>query len=189
MALVASPYGFALRYNPSGQSRAKAYAILPAYTTAIGFGDGVILDTNGSITVGTAANDLIGVFAGCEYVDPTGKPNVSKNWPGTAGCTNIVAWVHDDPNNVYEGQFAISATTVLQAAIGDQVDLVAGTPNALTGQSAQSFNATLKGAGVQGQFRILGVGVDGFYDALANPFPTALVQIARHQFLVAKTAI
>ncbi len=189
MALTASPSGFTLRYNPSGQSRAKAYAIAPAYTTTIGFGDAVILATDGTITVGAAAADVIGVFAGCEYVDATGKPNVSKNWPGTTGCTNIVAWVHDDPSNVYEAQFATGATGVVQAAIGDQVDLVAGVPNAMTGQSAEALNAALKGAGVQGQFRIIGAGADGFYDATNNPFPTALVQIARHQFVAVKTAI
>ena len=137
MGTVANPSGFALRRHPSGQTRAKSYAIDAGYTTAIGYGDAVILNTNGTVTVGTANADLLGVFAGCEYIDPTGKPCVSKNWPGTAGCTNIVAWVYDDPENEFEVQASAAASGYVQAAIGDQADLVAGTPNALTGQSAR----------------------------------------------------
>ena len=189
MSLTASPSGFTVRAHPTGQSRANRYVIDTAYTTAIGFGDAVILATNGTITVGTAAADILGTFAGCEYIDPTGKPTTSKNWPGTTGCTNIFCYVYDDALNVFEGQFATGASGVVQSAIGDQVDLVAGTPNALTGQSTQALNAALKGAGVQGQFRIIGFGPDGVYDATANPFPTALLQIARHQYVAVKTAI
>jgi hypothetical protein len=42
---------------------------------------------------------------------------------------------------------------------------------------------------VQGQFRIVGFGPDGVYDATLNPFPTVLVQNARHQFVAVKVAI
>jgi len=189
MSLTASPFGFGCRYHPTGQTRANRYVIDTAYATAIGYGDAVILNTNGTITVGAAAQDLLGTFAGCEYIDPTGKPTTSKNWPGTTGCTNIFCYVYDDALNVFEAQFAATASGDVQAAIGDQVDLVAGTPNASTGQSTQALNATLKGAGVQGQFRIIGFGPDGVYDATLNPFPTALLQIARHQYIAVKTAI
>lgn len=189
MSLTASPVGFKLRNHPSGQSRANAYKIDPTYTTAIGKDDAVVLNTNGTIQVAAAAADFLGTLAGVEYIDPTGKPTCSPNWPGLAGCTNIVAYVYDDPLNVFEAQFATGATGDVQAAIGDQTDLVAGTPNAATGQSTMALNATLKGAGAQGQWRIIGFGPDGVYDATLNPFPTALVQIARHQFVAVKTAI
>ena len=188
MGTVANPSGFSLRRHPTGQSRAKAYTIDAAYATAIGFGDAVILNTNGTITVGAAASDLLGVFAGCEYIDPNGKPCASPNWPGTAGCTNIVAWVYDDPENEYEVQASAAASGYVQAAIGDQADLVAGTVNAF-GRSTQALNATLKGAGVQGQFRIIGFGPEGMYDASLNTIPTVRVKIARHQFVAVKTAI
>lgn len=190
MALTASPSGFTLRKHPTGQSRATAYTIDAAYATAIGYGDAVILDTNGTLTVGTATNDLIGVFAGVEYVDAEGKPVVSKRWPGAvSGATNIVAWVYDDPANIYEVQVAANGTGYVQTAIGTQADLVAGTPSATTGQSAQALSATLEAAAAQGQFRIIGFGPDGVYDATTNPFPTVLVQIAQHQFVANKTAI
>lgn len=190
MALTASPSGFVLRKNPTGQSRANAYTILASYATAIGYGDVVALATDGTIQQAAAAADTLGVFAGVQYTDSTGKPNFAKNWPGAvSGATNIVAYVYDDQDNIFEVQVGASGTGYVQAAIGDQADLVAATPVAATGQSAEYLNATLKGAGVQGQFRIVGFGSDGFYDATTNPFPTVLVQQARHQLTAAKVAI
>jgi len=189
MSTTATPNGFTVRKHPSGQSRATAYTILTGYTSAIGYGDAVILNTDGSITVGTANADTIGTFAGCEYTDVTGKPTTSKNWVASTTATNITAYVYDDPENIFEVQVGASGSGYVQAAIGDQADLVAGTVNATTGNSAQYLNATLKGAGVQGQFRVVGFGTDGVYDATNNPFPTVLVKNARHQFVAVKVAI
>lgn len=191
MALVASPYGFVLRKHPTGQSRANAYTIDAAYATGIGYGDAVTLNTNGTLTLGPAGTtDLIGVFAGVHYKDATGKPTYAKNWPGAvSGATDIVAYAYDDPENVYEVQVAASGTTYVQTAIGAQADLVAGAVVAATGQSTMALNATLKAAAAQGQFRIIGFGPDGIYDATLNPFPTVLVQIAQHQYIANKTAI
>jgi hypothetical protein len=190
MALVASPFGFVLRKHQNGQSRANAYTIAANYNTAIGYGDAVILDTNGTLTVGTATNDLIGVFAGVHYKDATGKPTYSKNWPGAVtGATEIVAYVYDDPENIYEVQVEAGGTGYVQTALGAQADLVAGTVNAVTGQSTMALEATIEAAAAQGQFRIIGFGPDGLYDATLNPFPTIMVQIAQHQFVANKTAI
>lgn len=190
MATTASPFGFLCRKHPSGQSRANAYTIAADYDTAIGYGDAVILDTNGTLTVGTATNDLLGVFAGVHYKDATGKPVFSKSWPGAVtGATEIVAYVYDDPENVFEAQVEAGGSALVQTAIGAQTDLVAGTPNAVTGQSTMALEATIEAAGAQGQFRIVGFGADGVYDATTNPFPTVLVQIAQHQFVANKVAI
>jgi hypothetical protein len=189
MALTATPFGFVCRKHPTGQTRATAYTIASGYASAIGYGDAVILATDGTITVGTANADTIGTFAGCEYVDGGGKPNESKNWPASQVATNIIAYVYDDPANIFEAQVASGGTGYVQAAIGDQADLVAGTVNTVTGYSAQALNATLKGAGNQGQFRIIGFGPDGLYDATNNPFPTVLVVNIRHQYQAVKTAI
>ena len=190
MATVASQFGFIPRYHPSGQDRANAYTILADYNTGIGYGDAVILNTNGSITLGTATNDIVGVFAGVHYKDSTGKPNFRKNWPGAVtGATEIVCYVYDDPRTVYEVQVEAAGTGYVQAAIGAQADLVAGTVNATTGHSTMALEATIEAAGAQGQFRIIGFGPDGVYDATLNPFPTVLVQIAQHQYVANKVAI
>jgi len=190
MATAASPFGFVLRKHPTGQSRANTYTIAATYNTAIGYGDPVALNTDGTLNIGTAGNDFIGVFAGVQYVDATGKPTYAKNWPGAvSGATNIVAYVYDDPDNVYEVQVGASGSGYVQTAIGAQANFVVGTPNAATGHSTSALNATLIAAGSQGNFRIVGFGSDGFYDATNNPFPSVLVQAATHQYVANKTAV
>ena len=190
MALTASPFGFLLRKHPTGQSRANAYTIAAAYNTPIGYGDAVILNTDGTLTIGTATNDLLGVFAGVHYKDAAGKPQISKRWPGAvAGATEIVAYVYDDPDNVYEVQVEAGGSAYVQTVIGTQSDLVAGTPNAATGHSTMALDKDVESATAQGQFRIVGFGNDGPYNATTNPFPTVLVQIAQHQYVANKVAI
>lgn len=189
MSLLASPFGFLLRKHATGQSRANAYT-LSASAAAMGYGDPVALDTNGLLIPATAGNDIIGIFAGVQYNNATGKPNFSKNWPGsTAGATGIVAYVYDDPENTFEVQVGASGTGYVQTAVGAQANVVMGTPNAVTGQSTSALNATLIAASSQGQFRIVGFGANGPYDATTNPFPEVLVQIAQHQYVANKVAI
>ncbi len=190
MALTASPYGFVLRKHPTGQSRANAYTITASYNTAIGYGDPVLLNTDGTLNIGTAGSDFIGIFAGVHYNDASGKPTYSKSWPGAVtGATNIVAYVYDDPTNVYEVQVGSGGTDYVQTAIGAQANFVIGTPNSATGQSTSYLNATLIAAASQGNMRIIAFGNDGIYDATLNPFPTVLVQNATHQYVANKTAI
>ena len=189
MSLTASPSGFLCRKHPTGQSRGNAYTCSASAAT-MGYGDPVALDTNGLVIPATAGNDFIGIFAGCQYKDATGKPVLSKSWPGsTSGATEIVCYVYDDPNNVFEVQVGASGTGYVQTAVGAQANAVMGTPSTVTGQSTSYLNATLIAASSQGQFRIIGFGADGIYDATYNPFPTVLVQIAQHQYVSNKTAI
>ena len=190
MSTTASPSGLLLRRNPSGTPRANAYTIAAAYATGIGYGDAVSLNTNGTITQTAAAADMLGQFAGVEYIDAQGKPTYSKNWPtgGVPGATNIRAYVYDDFDNIYAIQIAANGTTYDQTAIGAHADLVAGVPNAASGQSTMALSSTLKSAGVQGQFRIVGF-EDGPYDASNNPFPVVLVQVAQHHFMANKVSI
>ena len=60
--------------------------------------------TGGTIQIGSATNDgvqLVGVFAGCEYVDATtGKLKFSNTWPGSGSANtnfDIKGFVYDDP--------------------------------------------------------------------------------------------
>ena len=166
MSATAAAMGLIPVYHPSGLDRAQAYTINPTYNTAIYKGDPVILNSNGTVTVGTAAAALMGVFAGCEYVDATGKPTVSNYYPASQSVATgsvITAWVYTDPEIVYEiqavGQLSATLATAM-AAIGDEADItyVAGT--ATTGLSACNLNtAALAGAAAQKQFRIVGFGL------------------------------
>lgn len=189
MPAASAPFGFRPAYSPTGFDRAKRYPIAAAYATAILKGQPVILATNGTITAGTAAADLLGIFAGCEYVDATGKPNVSPNWPAAQAVltgTTPFAWVYDDPENVYEVQAdgSLAATSV-----GDQADVSnAAAGSTVTGQSQATLSATLAGAGVQAQFRIVGLALNQD-NAWGDLFTVVQVKIARHQFVANKVAV
>ena len=187
MSAASAPFGFRPAYHPSGLERAKKYAIASAYGTAIYKGQPVILNTNGTIVVGTAAADLLGVFAGCEYVDSTGKPTVSTFWPASTAVlagTVPTAWVYDDPEQIYEVQ---SDGSIAQTAIGDQAD-VSNVGNNANSLSTATLSATLAGAAAQAQFRIIGFGQQ--IDNLpGDAFTVVQVKLARHQFISNKVAI
>lgn len=187
MSATSFPFGFRPAYHSTGKDRDNKYAIAAAYGTAIYEGQPVILNTNGTITAGTAAADILGVFMGCEYVDATGKPNVSSFWP--AGQTVLsgtvpVAWVNDDPNTVYEVQ---ADGSLAQAAVGDQADVTNVGANA-NGRSQATLASALAGAGVQAQFRIIGFG-QALDNLPGDAFTVAQVKIARHQFISSKVAV
>lgn len=189
MSATNAPFGFRPAYNPIGLERAKKYTIAAAYGTAINEGQPVILATNGTVTAGTAAADLLGIFAGVEYVDATGKPNYSPNWP--AGQTVLagtvpVAYVYDDPSNVYEVQ---ADGSVAQTAIGDQADVSnVSAVNSLVGRSQCTLSASLAGVGVQAQWRIVGFGQQ-LDNAPGDAFTIVQVQLARSQFVANKVAV
>ncbi len=186
MSAALNPFGFRPAFHPSGLDRAKAYTIAAAYATAINKFQPVILNTNGTVTAGTAAADLLGVFAGVQYVDATGRPQFSFSWPtgGVTGATNIIAWVWDDPNVVYEVQ---ADGSIPQTAIGDQADIT-NVSNQSLGLSTCTLSSTLAGAGVQAQWRIVGFGQQ-LDNTPGDAFTIVQVQLARHQYVANKVAI
>lgn len=184
MSATLAPFGFVPVNNFAAQSRARPYTIASGYGTAIYKNQPVILNTNGTITVGTAAADLLGIFVGVEYTDATGKRVVSNYWPASTTATNIVAWVVDDPGAEFLVQ---SDGSIAQTAIGDQAD-VSNVGNNGNGMSQATLSATLAGAGAQGQFRI--VGFDGSVDnAAGDTYTKVIVRLARHQLVANKVAI
>lgn len=194
MSATASPYGLVPVYHPSGLDRATAYTINPTYNTAIYKGDPVILNANGTVTVGTAAAALLGVFMGCEYVDATGKPTYSNFYPASQSVQSgsvITAWVITDLETVYEVQMSgqLSATlATAMAAIGDEADIIYTAGTSATGLSACALNTTLAGAGSQKQFRIVGFGLAPD-NAPTDACPVVRVTLANTQFRVPTTAI
>ena len=183
MALTAQSYGMIPVSSQSGQPGTRTFAILPAYTTAIYEGSLVIIDgTGGGIQLGDGTSDALGVFEGCEYIDPTGKPVVSNYWPGTASCTNIKAFVQVDAATVYKVGVSANGANFTQAVVGGSVDIATPTAgSATTGKSTASVTAT-PGAAVA-QVRVLGFVDNTPYDATTNPFPELLVQLAQSQLI------
>jgi len=187
MSATSAPFGFRPAYHPSGFDRAQKYQVADGYGTAMYKGQPCILNTNGTVTVGTAAADLLGILAGFEYTDTSGKPWVSTYWPASqaiASGTTATAWVYADAANVYEVQ---ADGSIAQAGVGDQTD-VSGVGNNANFMSTCTVSATLAGNGSQGQFRIIGFGQE-IDNAPGDAYTIVQVQLARSQYIANKVAI
>lgn len=197
MSAVNAPYGFMAVKHPSGCIHANEYTIASGYAANIFEGDPVKLVTGGTIELGTSDGtrtgtvdniSILGIFAGCSFVDASGKPTWSPYWPTGQVATQIKAYVYDDPLIVYSVQ---SSGSIAATAIGDQADwngFTAPGGSTATGKSLATLNSTLAGAGQQAQFRI--VEFDRAIDnAAADAFTRVLVQVAEHQYVAEVPAV
>jgi hypothetical protein len=189
MPSTAAPFGFEPVYLPSGPMYAQAFpdGIASAYGTAIYSGQPVILNTNGTLTAGTTNADILGIFAGVTYTPTGGRPILSPYWPASAtyeagSCT---AYAYTDPMTVYRVQ---SDATLAATAVGDQADVSnVSNGSVYTGRSTCTLG-TLKGNGVQGQFRVINLALEPG-NAWGDTYVNVHVQIARHQYIAVKVAI
>jgi len=81
------------------------YRIAANNTTAIFQGDLVIPTTSGQITryVAGTSNAVVGVFNGCFFTNPTTqKPTFSNFYPASTNASDIIAFVVDGPDTVFE---------------------------------------------------------------------------------------
>ena len=182
MSTTSAPYGFRPSFHNSGQMRPKAYTIASAYAASIYSGDPVKLVTAGTIELGTsdgtrsgtaAGISLLGIFAGVEYLDSTGKPTIAPFWTGGTTGTNVVAWVYDDPETIYDVQFAnpgTPGTDSVQTAVGAECDWRVASPGGSTSTGISSTYLTAEVA-TSGQFQITGYAyliTDSATDAYVN---------------------
>ena len=182
MSSTSAPYGFRPSFHNSGQMRPKAYVITSAYAVSIFSGDPVKLTSDGVIQLGTSDGTrsgttdgvtLLGILAGVEYLDATGKPTISPFWPGGTTGTNITAWVYDDPETLFDVQYAnpgTPGTDSVQTAVGAQCDFRVASPggSTATGISSTYLTATVA---TSGQFQITGFAflvTDSLTDAYVN---------------------
>ena len=87
-----------------GQSR---YRIASGYSTKIFQGDLVKQVTGGGIERAAASSTVpvVGVFNGVQYTDPTtGEQVFANHYPGSISASDIIGFIIDDPNVVFEVQ-------------------------------------------------------------------------------------
>jgi len=155
MANKNAPRGFLpMRHNSGGEIRTNEYAIAADYNVKIHKGDPVILTGTGKniAIAGAGVEETLGVFAGCSYIDSTGRHQFSPYWPGVITNTNIVAYVYDDPNIVFE----VQVDTCAEGDIGNQMDLAEGAGSDATGQSGAYLDESTKGT-TGASFLVLGL--------------------------------
>jgi hypothetical protein len=154
MANVNAPMGFMpVRHINGGLVRSNPYAITDAYATSLYTGDAVVI-TSGALAIGAENSALlVGVFAGCQFLDSSGVPGArfSPYWPAstaTTGAVGAIAWVWDDPGTIFRAQCSVGTAFAKATHIGGSYDLI--TTNAgstLTGQSGMEVNLGDTGTG------------------------------------------
>lgn len=199
MSSTSAPFGFRASFHNSGQIRPKAYVIASGYAANIFQGDPVKLVDAGVIQLGTSDGTrtgtvagilLLGIFAGCQYNDSLGKPTVSAYWPtGTSG-TEIIAYVYDDPETLFETQYTnpgTPGTTTMQTAVGEQMDWVVASPG---GSTATGLSNTQIGVieTTSGQFQMTGFGGE-INDSITDAYNVVIVRINEHIYKAAVNSI
>lgn len=195
MASTSAPFGFRPSFHNSGQIRAKAYQLASGYATSIFSGDPVKLSTDGTVVLGTSDGTrsgtvdgvkLLGIAAGVQYLDSTGKPTISPFWTGSTATYNTAAvtiWVYDDPEILFDTQYTNPGTpgsTSVQTAVGEEADWVVASPGGSTSTGLSSSQLTALQS-TSGQFQITGFQYN-INDSLTDAYVIVTVRINEHQY-------
>ena len=175
-------------YNSSGQSRYRITTADATNTTSIFQGDIVTQNTAGIVTRiaradgGGATSDIIlGVFNGCFFTDPTtSKPTFSNRWPGNA-ATDAIAFIYDDPMDVFEIQ-ADAAFPV--ADLFGNFDIVdnSGTGSTDSGISFVELDVSTGATGATLPLKALDISGDPENSDVSTANTNVLVTIQNHLF-------
>ena len=171
-------------YNSDGDTQ---YRIASNTATAIFQGDTVTFGVSGGVSTGfivkhtPAAPNILGVFLGCQYTDPTSKKPVWRNYyPGSIVADDIVAFVVDDPNAL----FLVQASGIAgAAAIGQNANLVqTAAGNTTTGVSGLELNTGSLGAASDLNVKVVGVTTDPSNSDLTAAYADLIVVINEHLY-------
>ena len=199
MSSTSAPFGFRASFHNSGQIRPKAYTIASTYAANIFSGDPVKLVDAGTVQLGTSDGtrsgttdgiSLLGTFAGCQFNDSLGKPTVSPYWPSGTTATEIIAYVYDDPETLFNVQYSnpgTPGTTSMQTAVGEEMDWVVASPG---GSTSTGLSNTQIGVieTTSGQFQLTGFGNE-VGDSITDAYIVAIVRINEHQYKASVNSI
>jgi hypothetical protein len=162
-----------------GQSR---YRIASGYSGKIFQGDLVKQVTGGGVERAAASSTVpvVGVFNGCQYTDPTTGETVFKNYyPGSIAASDIIAFVIDDPNVVFEVQ-ADAAFPV--ADLFGNFDIVdnATTGDVKSGRSNMELDVTTGATTTTLPLKAIDISQDPDNDDVASANTNVMVVIQNH---------
>lgn len=145
MANVDKAYGLRPMGNLSATGAQKQYGYLIADNQSGAIYQGDLVTISGGYVVkfdATLHTLAVGVFNGCNYVDPTsGKPTWSNYYPGSVNITTgqITADVIDDPNQLFSIQ---ADEDVVQADFGKNAAIAYTAGSNVTGVSATELDSS-----------------------------------------------
>ena len=103
---------------------------------------------------------------------------MSPFWPGRASATEIVAYVYDDPETLFDVEYAnpgTPGTDSVQAAVGKQADWTVASPGGST-QTGLSNTLLTALQATSGQFQITGF-ANRVGDSLTDAYVVATVRM------------
>ena len=149
---------------PGGTTGTTKYSIADNQGTAIFTGDPVKFKNDGTVEVAAAGNPSCGVFMGCFYTDPsTSKPTFRNFFPASLSPGDAIAFVADDPNQLFIAQQDSAAGNIVAADLNLNADLVFGAGSTTTGMSGVEIDSSSKNTTAALQVKLL-----DFYDVPSN---------------------
>ena len=161
-----------------GQSR---YRIAANYGTSIFQGDLVMQVTGGGVEIhadgGTVP--IVGVFNGCMYTDPTTSEQIFSNYyPASTNASDIIAFIHDDPNTVFEVQ---ADDTFPVADLFGNFDIVyTNSGSTYTGISGAELDVTTGATATSLPLKAIDISQDPDNSDVASANTNVLVVIQNH---------
>jgi len=187
MANLDSPFGLRPVRMVNGSpfsNQQNRYRIAANYGTSIYQGDLVQVVTGGGIERVAASGSglILGVFNGCTYTDPsTGKQKWSNYYPASTNASDIIAFVIDAPDTVFEVQ-ADAAFPV--ADLFGNFDIVDNSPvgDTTSGISNLELDVTTGATTSTLPLKAIDISQDPLNDDVATANTNVLVVINNHLF-------
>jgi hypothetical protein len=167
-------------YQGQGQQQ---MTIASNETNSIFMGDPVVLNANGSISRGSSAGaELVGVFNGCFYTDPTSqKPTFSNHYPGAIVADDIVANVISDPDVVFEVK--CDDANAGRAQVGSTANIATyAAGSTKSGISGVSIDGSTFGTSNASNFAVYDLSTDPDNSDYTAANANILVRINKHQY-------
>jgi hypothetical protein len=177
MANVDKPFGLRPLGNLSatGAQKQYGYEIADNQSGAIYQGDLVTVYDGYLVKFAPATHTAaVGVFNGCNYIDPSsGKPTWKNYYPGSVNITSgkIIADVIDDPSQLFIVQVDES---VAQTQIGMNADVVGTGGSTTTGVSSMELDSSTIAKAAALNLKIVGL-----WDVPGNEFGTNAVVVVK----------
>ena len=177
MANVNKPFGLRPIGNLSatGAQKQYGYEIADNQAGAIFQGDLVTLKDGYIVKFAPASHTAaVGVFNGCNYVDPTsGKPTWSNYYPGSVNITTgkIIADVIDDPSQLFLVQCDAG---FVAADVGKNADVIGTGGSTTTGVSTMELDSSTLAVTAA-----LNLKTVGLYNVPGNDFGTNAVVVVK----------
>ena len=162
-----------------GQSR---YRIANNQSGAIFQGDLVKQLTGGTVSRAAASSTVpvVGVFNGCQFTDPTSKEvTFSNHYPGSVAAADIIAFVIDDPDVVFEVQ---ADDTFPQADLFGNFDIVdqSTTGDTSSGRSNMELDVTTGATTTTLPLKAIDISQDPDNSDVGNANTNVMVVIQNH---------